>query len=163
MLTKYLKTALQHARYEMLEEDQQFYGEIPECNGVHATANTLEACREQLEEVLAIALTHAEIHPDTLVIVTADHAQAAQIVPEPSLFEQIPVPIFSPGHVARLNMADGSLMTINYATNTFRAEEHTGANVPLFANQPGAGRVPSYLRQREVYDVMMDYLGLEQP
>ena len=118
---------------------------------------------EQLEEVLAIALTHAEIHPDTLVIVTADHAQAAQIVPEPSLFEQIPVPIFSPGHVARLNMADGSLMTINYATNTFRAEEHTGANVPLFANQPGAGRVPSYLRQREVYDVMMDYLGLEQP
>ena len=118
---------------------------------------------EQLEEVLAIALTHAEIHPETLVIVTADHAQAAQIIPEPSLFAQIPVPIFSPGHVARLTMADGSLMTINYATNTFRAEEHTGANVPLFANQQALGRIPTFLRQREVYDVMVDYLGLTSP
>jgi predicted RNase H-like HicB family nuclease len=52
MLTDYLKAALRHARYEILSDDGSFYGEIPECNGVYANASTLEACREELEEVL---------------------------------------------------------------------------------------------------------------
>ncbi len=52
MLTDYLKAALRHARYEILSDDNSFYGEIPECNGVYANAPTLEACRDELEEVL---------------------------------------------------------------------------------------------------------------
>jgi predicted RNase H-like HicB family nuclease len=52
MLVSYLKAALRKAHYEMLPEDGQFYGEIPECRGVYATGDTLEACRDELEEVL---------------------------------------------------------------------------------------------------------------
>lgn len=52
MLTHYLKTALRRAHYEILPDDGQYYGAIAECNGVYATASSLEACREQLEEVL---------------------------------------------------------------------------------------------------------------
>lgn len=52
MLTKYLQAALHHASYEILSDDGSFYGEIPICNGVFANATTLEACREQLLEVL---------------------------------------------------------------------------------------------------------------
>jgi len=52
MLTEYIQAAMRRARYEILSEDRTFYGEIPECNGVFANAETLEACREQLEEVL---------------------------------------------------------------------------------------------------------------
>jgi predicted RNase H-like HicB family nuclease len=52
MLTKYIRAALHHARYEILADDGSFYGEIPVCNGVYANAATLEDCREQLEEVL---------------------------------------------------------------------------------------------------------------
>ena len=52
MLTKYIQTALRHAKYEILDDDGSFYGEIPACNGVYANAATLEECREQLEEVL---------------------------------------------------------------------------------------------------------------
>lgn len=52
MLTNYIQTALHHARYEILSDDGTYYGEIPECNGVYANAQTLEECREQLEEVL---------------------------------------------------------------------------------------------------------------
>jgi alkaline phosphatase len=114
----------------------------------------------QLEEVVSVALTFAQTHPETLIIVTSDHAQAAQIIPEPSLYADIPVPVYSPGHVARLIMPDGSLMTINYATNGFVSEEHTGANVPLFANDVGQGLIPAFLRQREVHDVMASFLGL---
>ena len=52
MLTKYIQTALRQAKYEILDDDGSFYGEIPVCNGVYANAATLEECREQLEEVL---------------------------------------------------------------------------------------------------------------
>ena len=52
MLTKYIQTALRQAKYEILDDDGSFYGEIPVCNGVNANAKTLEECREQLEEVL---------------------------------------------------------------------------------------------------------------
>ena len=52
MLMKYIQTALRHAKYEILDDDGSFYGEIAMCNGVFANASTLEECREQLEEVL---------------------------------------------------------------------------------------------------------------
>ena len=52
MLTQYIQAALRKARYEILPDDGSFYGEIPECNGGFANAETLEGCREQLEEVL---------------------------------------------------------------------------------------------------------------
>ena len=52
MLTAYLRAAMRHAHYEMLPDDGQYYGEIPKCSGVYATAKTLEECRDQLQEVL---------------------------------------------------------------------------------------------------------------
>ena len=52
MLTEYIQAAMRHARYEILEDDCGFYGEIPECRGVWANTDTLEACREELREVL---------------------------------------------------------------------------------------------------------------
>ncbi len=52
MLTNYLRAALHQARYEILPDDQIFYGEIPGFDGVYSNAATLEACREELAEVL---------------------------------------------------------------------------------------------------------------
>ena len=52
MLMKYIKAALKQAKYEILSDDETFYGEIPGFDGVYANAGTLEACREELEEVL---------------------------------------------------------------------------------------------------------------
>ena len=52
MLTKYIHAAMSKARYEILTEDGSFYGEIHGFEGVYANAKTLEACREELEEVL---------------------------------------------------------------------------------------------------------------
>ena len=52
MLLNYLQAAMRHARYEMLADDNSFYGDIPTCNGVYANAPTLEACRNELAEVL---------------------------------------------------------------------------------------------------------------
>jgi predicted RNase H-like HicB family nuclease len=51
MLTEYIQAAMSKARYEILD-DGTYYGEIPPCRGVWATAKTLEACRQELQEVL---------------------------------------------------------------------------------------------------------------
>ena len=52
MLTDYLKAAMRRAKYELLADDGTFYGEIPGCDGVYSNATTLEACRDELAEVL---------------------------------------------------------------------------------------------------------------
>ena len=113
---------------------------------------------EQLEESLALALSFAAQHPDTAILVTADHAQAAQILPEPSLYSNYPIPIYSPGLTARIATPEGSMMRINYATNNGFSEEHTGANVPLFANDVAGPWLSPFLRQREVHDAMSAFL-----
>jgi predicted RNase H-like HicB family nuclease len=52
LLTDYIRAAMHRAKYEILEDDGTFYGEIPGFQGVYANADTLEACREELESVL---------------------------------------------------------------------------------------------------------------
>lgn len=52
MLLEYITAALKQAKYEILQDDGTYYGEIPEFTGVYANAATLEDCREQLREVL---------------------------------------------------------------------------------------------------------------
>lgn len=52
MLTEYIQAAMHRAKYEFLEEDGIYVGKIPECQGVWASADTLEACRDELQEVL---------------------------------------------------------------------------------------------------------------
>jgi predicted RNase H-like HicB family nuclease len=50
VLTKYVQAAMRRAKYEILEDRGSFYGFIPELQGVWANADTLEECREQLQE-----------------------------------------------------------------------------------------------------------------
>ena len=52
MIRKYIQTAMEHAKYEILQDDGTYYGEIQECPGVYSNAPTLEKCRNELEEVL---------------------------------------------------------------------------------------------------------------
>ncbi len=52
MVSEYVSAALRKARYEILAEDSSYYGEIPGFDGVYANAATLEACRDELREVV---------------------------------------------------------------------------------------------------------------
>jgi predicted RNase H-like HicB family nuclease len=52
MIRKYIQSAMEHAKYEILQDDGTYYGEIQECPGVYSKALTLEKCRKELEEVL---------------------------------------------------------------------------------------------------------------
>jgi predicted RNase H-like HicB family nuclease len=52
MLTQYIQATMRKAKYEILTDDNSYYGEIPGFDGVYAYAKTLEECRNELEEVL---------------------------------------------------------------------------------------------------------------
>jgi predicted RNase H-like HicB family nuclease len=52
MLTEYIQTAMDRARYEMIDDDEPFYGEVPGLDGVWATGLTLEECRRRLVDAL---------------------------------------------------------------------------------------------------------------
>jgi len=52
MILQYIEKALAHARYEIIKDDEPYYGEIPELAGVYATGKTLEECRANLMEVI---------------------------------------------------------------------------------------------------------------
>jgi predicted RNase H-like HicB family nuclease len=52
MITEYIKAALSKAKYELIEDEEPYYGEVPELEGVWATGKTLEECRKNLVEVI---------------------------------------------------------------------------------------------------------------
>ncbi len=52
MIREYLDAAMQRAHYELIEDEEPFYGEVPDLQGVWATGKTLEACRQNLAEVV---------------------------------------------------------------------------------------------------------------
>lgn len=52
MITEYISAALSKAKYELIEDEEPYYGEVPELKGVWATGKTLEECRHNLTEVI---------------------------------------------------------------------------------------------------------------
>jgi len=52
MLTNYIEMSLKSARYDMIDNDEPFYGYIPKLKGVWSTGKTLEKCRENLKAIL---------------------------------------------------------------------------------------------------------------
>jgi alkaline phosphatase len=116
---------------------------------------------KQLDDTLNVALEYASAHPETLVLVTADHSQAAQLVPERSW---LGANAASPGHFARIRTPEGAIMGVNYATNDSDVQEdHTGADVPLVASGAAAGEVPAAVRQTDIFQIMMRHLKLAAP
>ena len=52
MIREYISVTLAKAHYDTLPYDGSYYGEIPDFKGVYTNTDTLEECRNLLEEVL---------------------------------------------------------------------------------------------------------------
>jgi alkaline phosphatase len=113
----------------------------------------------QLDEALGVALEYTAAHPETLILVTADHSHAAQIVSDTGQF--LALNVASPGHFARVLTPEGAIMGINYATNNSSIQEyHTGAQIPLYAAGPGTETLPAFMHQTELFSIMARHLRL---
>lgn len=52
MIIQYIQAALENAKYEIIDDEEPYFGEVPELQGVWASGKTLEECRKNLEEVI---------------------------------------------------------------------------------------------------------------
>lgn len=52
MFAAYLEAAMTRAEYAKLDDAPEFFGRIPDFQGVWATGATVSACRSELAEVL---------------------------------------------------------------------------------------------------------------
>jgi len=119
---------------------------------------------EQIGETIAfdravrVGLRFARTHPNTLIVITADHAHTSQIVPVPSIGDAT-----RPGALSTLlTKGDNSLMTINYATCAHdTSQDHTGSQVRIAAQGPQAASVVGVTNQTDLFQTIGRALGLE--
>jgi predicted RNase H-like HicB family nuclease len=52
MISEYINEAINKAKFEMIDKNKLYYGEVTELRGVWATGKTLEECRNNLVEVI---------------------------------------------------------------------------------------------------------------
>ncbi len=94
------------------------------------------------DRAIGVALDYQEDHPETLVVVTADHSHTSQIVGEDAAGTGLPT-----GYSTNLTTKDGQTLSLTYGTAGYEAgkapaalppsQQHTGAVVPVWASGPG--------------------------
>lgn len=105
-----------------------------------------------LDEAVQKALAFAKKDGNTLVIVTADHAHASQIIPADTK---------APGLSQLLNTKDGAVMAMTYGNSEEESMEHTGTQIRLAAYGPHAANVVGLTDQTDLFFTMKDALGLK--
>jgi alkaline phosphatase len=94
--------------------------------------DTMRAILETIEfsDAVEIALDWARSHPETLILVTADHETGGLIVAK--------------------NNGAGVIPTVSWSTSG-----HTAANVPVYGWGAGAERVSGIMENTEIFQIMM--------
>jgi predicted RNase H-like HicB family nuclease len=52
MIVEYVQEALNRAQYEIIDDEEPYYGEVSELSGVWANGKSLEECRNHLKDVI---------------------------------------------------------------------------------------------------------------
>jgi alkaline phosphatase len=94
----------------------------------------------ELDDALKAALDFRRHNPDTLIVVTSDHAHSTQIVPNGSSGRQ----------TATVLTADGDPMSVAYSTQAV-GSSHTGSTVRVAAIGPQAANVTGLIDQTDLY------------
>jgi len=113
------------------------------------------------DRAVGVALDYQRKHPDTLVVVSADHSHTSQIVAEDSSGTGVPT-----GYSTNLVSKDGQTLTLTYGTagyggpgvapvapNTV-SQQHTGAVVPVWAGGPGSLGVLGTNDHTDLFEVL---------
>jgi alkaline phosphatase len=109
------------------------------------------------DKAIAVGLGFAEKHPDTLIIVTADHGHASQIIEAVD-----PDQRNHPGAFSVLTTLEGAPMTVNYGTEPAgMSQSHTGTQVRIAAQGPQAANVLGVTNQTDLFHTMARALGVE--
>jgi alkaline phosphatase len=112
------------------------------------------------DKAIGVALDYQRSHPDTLVVVTADHGHTSQIVSEDSNGTAGPT-----GYAEDLKTKDGQIMRISYGTagGLTRppagsvSQQHTGTQVRIGAIGPQAARVNGVIDETDIFGILSSF------
>lgn len=104
-----------------------------------------------LDEAVQEALAFARKEGNTLVVVTADHAHASQILAPGSK---------APGLTQALNTKDGAVMVMSYGTSEEESQGHTGTQLRIAAYGPQAANVVGLTDQTDLFYTLRRALGI---
>jgi alkaline phosphatase len=106
------------------------------------------------DRAIRVGLDYAAAHKDTLIVVTGDHAHAAQIVGTPTDADH------PTGLLSTLMTADHAPMTVSYSTNGYhRSQDHTGTQIRIAAQGPQAANVVGVIDQTDLFRIVERALG----
>jgi alkaline phosphatase len=132
----------------LLENRKGFFLQV-EGASIDKQDHATNACGQLGETVafdraIGVALDYQRSHPDTLIVVTADHGHTSQIVSEDASGTGLPT-----GFSTNLVTKDGQTLSLTYGTAGFGGAgnppasvppsmQHTGTVVPVWGKGPGA-------------------------
>ncbi|QYH20394.1 alkaline phosphatase [Corynebacterium aquatimens] len=146
---------------ELLDDkasDKGFFLQV-ESASIDKADHAADACgligeTEQIDEVIKVALDFAKADGNTLVVVTADHAHTAEIVPDNRK---------NVSPVTRLrSLKEDAIMAVAFGTQTSPSisQQHTGTQVRIAGYGPGSENVNGQIDQTDAFYVMANALGL---
>lgn len=98
----------------------------------------------ELDKAVKVAMDFQKKNPDTLIIVTGDHAHSTQIVGDGAQGRQ----------TATLQTADGDPMSVAYSTSA-SGSNHTGSQIRVAASGPQAANVTGVIDQTDLFATLL--------
>jgi len=139
-----------HKAIELLDNDKGFFLQV-ESALIDKAEHNADICGamgevDELDDALKVALDYYASNPDTLIVITGDHAHSTQIVPNNSAGRQ----------TATVETADGDPMYVAYSTQATGAS-HTGATVRVAAIGPQAANITGLIDETDLYSTLVGH------
>ncbi|MCC3860103.1 alkaline phosphatase [Pseudemcibacter aquimaris] len=113
----------------------------------------------EFDRTAKLAVDYAKNHPDTVVIITADHGGSTQNIHHPYYENYIRTAENLPGLYEMLLSKGGNEMVIYYGTDNADDQAHTGINVPVYSyGLPQDMTFKGTIRQTDIKGVMAKFL-----
>ena len=135
----------------LLQGDQKGFVLQVEGASIDKRDHSADACGQigellGMDDAIGVAQEFQRTHPDTLILVTADHSHTSQIIP----VSQTPR-----GAYTTLQTVDGQPIRIAYGTAPVSGSQaHTGSTVPVFASGPRAADIVGTIDQTELFPIL---------
>lgn len=144
---------------DLLDDDPQGFTLQVEGASIDKRDHAADPCGQigetlAMDEAIGTALDFQKDHPDTLVIMTADHAHTSQAI------NSAAKPATGAAY-ATLQTVDGAPLRIAYGTadtgtaaTTGGSQAHTGAEVPVWAIGPQAANIQGTIDETDIFRVL---------
>ncbi len=149
---------------DLLENRRGFFLQV-EGASIDKQDHATNACGQigetvAFDKAIGVALDYQRRHPDTLIVVTADHSHTSQIVSEDASGSGVPT-----GYSTNLLTKDGQTMSLTYGTAGYGgpgaspvavppSQQHTGAVVPVWGSGPGSLAILGTNDHTDLFDVL---------